>query len=183
VNNRILISWRPQLIVFILALAWAGADAADSDWVPKHEGWVTDTARALSNPDRQRLAKMLSQFQEDTHHQLAVLTVPSIFGEPIETFSLRVINSWGLGYKRLNNGILVTLAMKEKMIRIEVGKGMERYISDATAKSIITTTMAPAFARGDFGGGLERGLDRLMEAARQYVIKPTDLPNDVGVQQ
>ena len=84
-------------------------------------------------------------------------------------------NSWGLGYRGLDNGILVSLAMKEHEVRIELGKGMERYISDAEMKSIIESTMTPEFAKGDFAGGLERGLDQLMEEARRFVVKPSDI--------
>jgi uncharacterized protein len=107
--------------------------------------------------------------------------VPTLSGESIETFSSRVANSWGVGYKNLDNGILVTLAMKEQAVRIELGKGMERYISDAKAKSIIESSMTPAFAKGDFAGGLESGLDKLMQEARRFVVKATDLPGGAVV--
>jgi uncharacterized protein len=165
-----------HLIAIILLLAWAVANGAEGKWVPKHEGWVNDTANVLSSPDRKRLSDMLSRYHQETHHQLAVLTVPTVSGESIEIFSLRVANSWGLGYKGLDNGILITLAMKERMVRIELGKGMQRYISDSTAQSIMDTSMTLAFAKGDFAGGLELGLNRLMEEGRSFVIKASDLP-------
>jgi len=157
--------------------ATAGAEA----WVPRHEGWVNDTANVLSEPDRRRLSDKLSHYHEETFHQLVVLIVPTLSGESIETFASRVANSWGVGYKGLNNGILVTLAMKEHGVRIELGKGLERYISDAKVKSIIESSMTPAFAKGDFAGGLERGLDQLMEEARRFVVKATDLPGGAVV--
>lgn len=144
--------------------------------VPQHEGWINDTANVLSVADRQRLSDILNQYHRETHHQLAVLTVPTLSGESIEAFSLRVANAWGLGYRRVDNGILVTLAMKERRVRIELGKDMERYISDATAQAIISTTMTRAFAKGDFAGGLEGGLNQLMEKARGFVVNASDLP-------
>src|SRR5208282_4066747 len=111
-------------------------------------------ANILRKSDQERLSDMLRKYQSETHHQVAVLTIPGLKGEAIETFSLRVANAWGLGLKHIDNGILVTLAMKEKMVRIELGKGMKRFISDADAKLIVDTEMTPAFAKGNFSLGL-----------------------------
>ncbi|MBU4010616.1 MAG: TPM domain-containing protein, partial [Proteobacteria bacterium] len=86
-------------------------------------------------------------------------------------FSLRVAKANGIGYKGYDNGILITLAVKEKKVRIELGKGMEPYISNSTAKMIIVTKMTPYFAKDDFATGLENGLNQLMEKAREFVIK------------
>ena len=143
---------------------------AGSKWVPKLEDRITDTANVLSEPDRKRLTEMLARYERETFHQIAVLTIPSLLGESIESFSLRVVNSWGIGHKDFDNGILVTLAMKERKIRIELGLGMEKYITNATAQLIIQNSMVPAFRKGDYAGGLESGLKQLMKEARKFVI-------------
>jgi uncharacterized protein len=176
VNYRALINSRLYWIAIILCCACAVAVGTEAKWVPKYEGWVNDTANVLSDPDRKRISDMLSRYHAETFHQLVVLTVPTLSGEGIEEFSLRVANSWQLGYKGLDNGILVTLAVKERAVRVELGKGMEHYISDATVKTIIDSSMTPAFAHGDFSGGFRRGLNRLMDEARHYVVKASDLP-------
>jgi uncharacterized protein len=67
------------------------------------------------------------------------------------------------------------MAMKERKVRIEVGLGMERCITNATAQSIITNTMVPAFRKEDYAGGLQAGLEQLMKEGRQFVITPADL--------
>jgi uncharacterized protein len=113
---------------------------------------------------------MLAVYEVETSHQFAVLTVPSLDGEPIESFSLRVANEWGLGQKGVDNGILITLAMRERSARIELGKGFVRYISDAKAKEIMDDSMIPAFAKGQFAEGIEGGLTRLMEEGRKFVV-------------
>jgi uncharacterized protein len=177
VNIRRLLTYRLQIVAFTLCCAASAIAGAQAQWVPSHQGWVNDTANVLSEPDRRRLSDKLSHYHEETFHQLMVLIVPSLSGESIETFSYRVANSWGVGYKGLDNGILVTLAMKERKVRIELGKGMRRYISDAKATSIIESAMTPAFAKGDFAGGLEHGLDQLMGEARRFVVKAADLPS------
>lgn len=111
---------------------------------------------------------MLGRYERETTHQIVVLLVPTLSGESIDSFSLRVANSWGLGQKGIDNGVLVTLAMKEKGIRIELGRAIEKVISNAAAQSIIQESMVPAFRKGDYAGGLQAGLDRLMKAGRKF---------------
>jgi uncharacterized protein len=64
------------------------------------------------------------------------------------------------------------MAMNEKLLRIELGTGMKKYISDATAQSIIHTSILPAFRKGDFAGGLHAGLQELMKEGRKFVVTP-----------
>jgi hypothetical protein len=78
------------------------------------EGWVNDAADVLSLKERRELSEILSACHYETHHQLVVLTIPSLSGEPLETYSLRVLNCWGLGYKGIDSGILVLLALSER---------------------------------------------------------------------
>jgi uncharacterized protein len=166
---------RVSVFTCIFALAAAlGADAIvalESDWVPKLSGWVNDTAGVLTVAEQERIAGTLEKYQRETHHQIAVLTVPSLGEERIEVFSLRTANALGLGNKGFDDGILVILAMKERRARIELGKGMQRFISDADAKKIMHTDMTPLFSKGDISGGLERGLERLMDEGRRFVVE------------
>jgi uncharacterized protein len=154
-----------------LALSFcAFAHAADYTSVPTLQGRVTDLANVLSVQDRERLSKMLAAYEQETQHQLAVLIVSALSGETIESFSLRVANTWKLGHKGVNNGILVTLAIMDRKTRIELGLGMEPYISNANASSIISRTMIPAFRRGDYAGGIDAGLIELMKEGRKFVV-------------
>jgi uncharacterized protein len=174
---------RITLLTSILALAAAigarGVVALESGWVPKLSGWVNDTAGVLTQAQQERLASTLEKYQQETqetHHQIAILIVPSLGEESIETFSLRTANAWGLGNKGFDDGILVTLAMKERTARIELGTGIQRFISDADAKRIIDTEMTPLFSNGDISGGLERGVERLMEQGRRFIVEIARAP-------
>jgi uncharacterized protein len=174
---------RITLLTSILALAAAigarGVVALESGWVPKLSGWVNDTAGVLTQAQQERLASTLEKYQQETqetHHQIAILIVPSLGEESIETLSLRTANAWGLGNKGFDDGILVTLAMKERTARIELGTGIQRFISDADAKRIIDTEMTPLFSNGDISGGLERGVERLMEQGRRFIVEIARAP-------
>ncbi|MES2821115.1 MAG: TPM domain-containing protein [Pseudomonadota bacterium] len=164
----------PTLLRFKLALAltWVAACmplAAQAE-TPRPTGRVTDLAGVLPVKDAQRLSQLLGDYERETTHQIAVLTVPSLGGESIETYALRVAQSWGLGHKGVNNGILVVLAPQDRQVRIELGLGFERHISNARGTEIIRQQMLPAFKEADYAGGLERGIEQLMQDGRGFVV-------------
>lgn len=159
------------LVVF--ALSWmlvAAMPAGAQTAIPAPDGRVTDAAHVLSRSDREALTALLSDYESETHHQIAVLTVPTVGTEALEVFSLRVANAWGIGLKGWNDGILVTISVRERGIRIDLGEGMERYISNSMARDIIDHDMMPAFRRGDIAGALHAGLLHLMLEGRAYKI-------------
>ena len=174
----------PRLSIILLAIlstycsfSVASTVAVGNLPIPRQVGWVNDYAGMLTPAEREDLSMMLEQYQQETHHQIAVLTMTSIGSEAIEFFSLRTANAWGLGYRGLDNGILVTLAVKERKARIELGRGMETYVSDADAADILATALLPEVAKGNYYAGLKAGLMRLMDKARAFVVSAHALPH------
>ncbi len=147
-----------------------GAAGAEKKWTPKLTDRVTDLAEIFKSEQISRLIKELAEYEQETMHEINVLTVRSLHGESIEAFSLRVGKRWGLGLLDYDNGILVTLAMSERKIRIELGKGMEKYISDETAGEIIQRDFVPFFRQSKYYEGVQAGLASLMKEARKYRI-------------
>ncbi|MEM7410199.1 MAG: TPM domain-containing protein [Myxococcota bacterium] len=138
--------------------------------MPRLEARVTDLADVLAPDAEARLASQLAALEQETSHQLAVLTVPSLEGEPIEEFALRVAEGWGLGRAGFDKGVLLVVAIAERRIRIEVGYGLEGAIPDVTAKRIISDGIRPLFRRGDMAGGITAGVNALDAAARGEVL-------------
>jgi len=166
---------RPLSLAFVaLLLHGCIGKVANAAEVPVHAGHVNDYANVLPTSERIELEKSLAAYEVETTHQVAVLTVPSLHGESIETLSLRVARAWGLGRKGLDNGVLVTLAHSEQAVRIELGTGMSKYVSDAAAQRILEETMLPAFRAGDLRGGLRQGIERLLELCRAYKVSKND---------
>lgn len=139
---------------------------------PRLDSWINDDANVLSGSERRRLSELLENYQRETNHQIVVLIIATLRNESIERFSHRVFKNVGIGRKGLNDGILVTVAIKEKKARIELGTGMARFISNTDAE-IIAGNFAPSFSRGDFAGGLERGLKELMKEGRRFTVRET----------
>ncbi len=141
----------------------SGAAALD---VPRLERRVTDRAALLDPPDENRLTATLELYQKDTAHQFALLTIPSLEGEVLEEYSIEVVEAWGLGSEKFDNGLLVLVARDDRKVRIEVGDGLEGVITDALSARIIREVIVPAFRARDFTGGLESAFDLLMQAGR-----------------
>ena len=92
---------------------------------------------------------------------MAVLTVASLDGEPIEDFSHRVAETWKLGDAKRDDGVLFLVARDDRKMRIEVGYGLEPTLTDIRTKRIQDDLVRPAFRSGDYGGGIEKGIDAI----------------------
>ena len=140
--------------------------------VPKLQQRVTDLAAVLQPQQRSNLEQELTAYEQRTGHQFAVLTVPTLAGDPLEDFSMRVAEAWKVGDKKRDDGLLVLLALQERKVRIEVGYGLEGVVTDAVAKRVISEHMAPEFREGDYAAGLLAGLQTLMKAAQGESLGP-----------
>lgn len=161
--------------VLALAIALAIIPArAFSLEVPAMRGPVNDLARVMTADERTALESYLVATSEQTGVQVAILTVESLEGEPIESYSLRVAEAWKLGQADKDNGALIVVAMEDRAIRIEVGYGLEESLTDAKCGLIIRSVIAPAFRRGEYGEGIA-------EAARNVVGIATENAEIVSV--
>jgi len=138
-------------LALLAALAWA----VD---VPYLSGRVVDDAEILSPAARERIAQSLKALEDRTTHQVAVLTVPTLDGESVEDFAVRVFEAWKLGQKGRDNGVLVVVVPQDRRMRIEVGYGLEGTLTDAQAARIIRERMTPAFREGDYDRGIGEGV-------------------------
>jgi len=136
-------------------LAPAPALAAD---VPFLTGRVTDNAEILSPATREKLTAALKAHEETAGNQIAVLTVPTINGDSIEEYAVKVFESWKLGRKGKDNGVLVVIVPQDRKMRIEVGYGLEGTLTDAASSRIIRNLMTPQFKAGNYDKGVEDGV-------------------------
>jgi uncharacterized protein len=137
---------------------------------------VVDTAGLLDAGWRRRLddlARSARARDDGRGVQLQYCIVPTLAGEPIEEFSIRVAEAWKLGTKGRDNGLLVTVAVKDRQFRIEVGGGLEGEIPDVLARRIGDQILRPAFRAGRFGEGL-------YDAGAQLLTLAGAAPEDVA---
>jgi uncharacterized protein len=147
--------------VLTLLLVAATSSALD---VPPLRARVNDLASVLPPEVEQRLELRLGAYEKKTGHQLAVLIINSLEGDPVEDFTLRVVEAWKLGKKDRDDGVLLLVALQDRRMRIEVGYGLEGDLPDALAGRIIRDIMAPALRRGDVAQGVTAGVEAIMAA-------------------
>lgn len=160
---------RALLAAALLALAPL-ARALD---VPYLSGRVVDEARLLDDAAAKDLNATLKAYEEKTGRQIAVLTLPSLEGEALEDFSIKVARTWKLGRKGANDGILILVARDDHKARIEVGYGLEGPLTDASAGRIIRDQMVPHFRADDYAGGLKAGVDAVLGTLEGSYTPPT----------
>src|SRR3989338_3221997 len=123
------------VLLFILAFSTASAWALE---VPaKPEGYVNDYAQLLSENSRSDLERTLAEFERATSNQIVVAIFPSLRGNSLEDFSIRLAEQWKIGTAKKDNGILLLVFRDDRQVRIEVGYGLEGALPDATADHLI----------------------------------------------
>ena len=151
--------------LFLLTPAWAAPK------FPALSGRVVDDANILSSQTKADLTGKLAALEQKTSRQLVVVTIPSLQGYDISDYGYQLGRAWGIGQKGLNNGILFIVAPTEHKTRIEVGYGLEPIITDAFSSVVNQTQVLPKFRAGDFNGGVEAGVDALIQ---QLSLDPSE---------
>jgi uncharacterized protein len=155
-----------SLLVAAVALSWTLVGLAETP-VPYLGGRVDDTAGMLSAGTIQALEATLKAHEDSTSNQVVVLTVPSLeAGETIEQFSIRVADTWKIGQKGKDNGVLLIVSRDDRKVRIEVGRGLEGALPDITCGQIIRHEIIPRFKAQDYDGGVTEGVNAILAAIK-----------------
>ncbi|TMU55463.1 TPM domain-containing protein [Flagellimonas algicola] len=128
--------------------------AAQQNYLELHQ-IVTDSARVFTSQEIEDLKSKLTNFESETSHQLVVLTIEELGNQTIEEYAFGTFNQNKLGQKDKDNGILIVFAKNDRQVRIEVGYGLEPYITDGVASRIIRNTMIPEFKEEDYFTGID----------------------------
>lgn len=138
------------LFAFFLMLPVAAQRA-----IPEHGAvWVHDEAGVLSGSAKAQLEALLQAHRDSTSNQIAIYIIPSLKGEDIDDYAVRVFEKWQLGQKGKDNGVLFLVAMEDRMMRIEVGFGLEGVLTDAMSSRINRNEVAPYFREGNYEAGI-----------------------------
>jgi uncharacterized protein len=136
-----------------LALFAALLSAADFTSL-QPQGYLSDFAGVVRNPaQRQAVESYLKRVEDATGAQIALVTVPSLDGEPIEDVANLLYRKWGIGQKKSNEGVLLLLAVRDRRSRLEVGYGLEPVLPDGSAGDILRA-MRPALRNNDYGAAM-----------------------------
>lgn len=142
-------------------------------------GFVNDFSQVLSSNQKLALEKKLADFEKETSSEIVVAIIPSLGGDTVENFAVKLFEDWGIGKKGKDNGVLILIAMQDRQMRIEVGYGLEGYLTDLQSHWIIDKIMKPAFQKGDYYQGIEAAIEKIMAATKGEKI-PEEKPGVPG---
>ena len=146
---------------------------------PPLERPIIDQTESLANEDIDRIAQLINAERQKKSFQIGVLMIPTLGSDDsLEEYSLKVARQWGVGDKKKSNGVLLLIAKNDRKMRIEVGNGMEGLLTDARASQIIRNTIAPKFRSGDYAGGVEAGVKRIVDAAEGRNLSDNDMDGE-----
>ena len=168
-----------RIVLLLLGLV-ASVQAQELQPVPRLQARVTDNAGLLPEARRTALEARLAAFERQKGTQVAVLTLASTAPEPIEAYSIRVVDAWRLGRSGVDDGVLFVIARDDRRMRIEVGRGLEGALPDARAKQIIADAVAPRFKAGDYPGGIEAGVESILALLSGEALPPPPAVDEGG---
>lgn len=179
---------RPILAVLLTIGIWTPAQAQTFPKLNKTH--VVDAANIIPPADESALDAKLAAYEKDTGRQMVVATISSLEGYPIEDYGYRLGRTWGIGSKDKDDGTLLIVAPNDRKVRIEVGYGLEPYMTDAYSSVIVNTQILPRFKAGDFVGGISAGTDAMIQqlkltpeeaAARLKAVEDTSSDEGGGI--
>jgi uncharacterized protein len=125
----------------------------------KPVGLVNDFAKVIPAEQSAAIGQKLLALNKSTGAEVAVATIPSLGGDTIENYAVKLFAEWQIGQKGKDNGVLILVAPGDHQARIEVGYGLEGTITDLQAGNIVNQVMVPAFKGGDYAGGISAAVD------------------------
>jgi uncharacterized protein len=125
---------------------------------------VVDQTGTLTSDQQAELAATIAVERSRSGNQLAVLMIPTLSGDALEDYSIRVARGWGIGEKGQDNGVLLLIVKNDRKLRIEVGYGLEGSLTDARASRIIRDRITPEFKQGRYYEGIQSGLTGIISA-------------------
>lgn len=156
---------------------------------PSYQGYVTDTASMLDGDTKTLLENKLQEYDQASTNQIAVVTIPSLQGESIEYYAVKLFEQWGIGQKGKDNGVLFLVSRDDRLMRIEVGYGLEGSLTDGAAGSIIRNIVTPKFKEANYSAGISEGVEAIIAELQDGTESKVDIAvgnnplRDLGGQQ
>lgn len=143
---------------------------------PVPSGYVNDFANLYSEQFKSGMELQLSDLSKSGSAEIAVVTVKSLEGIPIEEYAVKLFEKWKVGKKGVDNGLLLLIAKDDREVRIEVGYGLEPYITDGRAGDIIRNEMVGEFKNSKYEAGTQKAVGSLTKFILNQDVAPPSAP-------
>lgn len=147
---------------------------------PSFSGYVNDLGGLFSTDFKVNLESRLSNFEKVNGTEIAIVTIKSLEGTDIETYAVELFEKWKIGKKGRDNGLLLLISKDDRKIRIEVGYGLEQYITDGRAGEIIRNQISPEFKKENYEGGTLAAVEKIQKYISDKDIASASSPSNQG---
>ena len=156
------------LHVLLLPMLMQGSAQAQNGYPVYNDTRVNDFANLLSPPEVAELRELFGRLKEQQGIEAVVVTIQAMGDYPvgaqtIESFATGLFNTWGVGDRMKNNGVMILVAVKDRKVRIELGSGYDQSL-EQTMADVIQTRIIPCFKQNDYPGGILNGAKAVAEA-------------------
>ncbi len=141
---------------------------------------VNDFTATLTADQVQALENKLRAFKDSTSTEIAVVIIPTLNGNDIADFNVKLGRAWGVGGKEKNNGVILLVAKGDRKLNISTGYGVEGALPDITASHIISDIIRPNFRGEDYYRGIEEGTDAIIQAVKGEYAAPKNYGKSKG---
>ncbi|HHW00299.1 MAG TPA: TPM domain-containing protein [Clostridiaceae bacterium] len=146
--------------------------SADNYPSPTQEFFINDFADVLNYETEEKIYRLGKQLEDKTGAQVVLVTIDSLNGEDIDEYANKLFEKWGIGQKDVDNGILILFAKAERLLRIEVGYGLEGAVPDIKTAEIRENYIRPYTQYDDFDSGFYYGYAAVVnEVAKEYNVE------------
>ncbi|MEI7734526.1 MAG: TPM domain-containing protein, partial [Ferruginibacter sp.] len=139
---------------------------------PAKQVLVNDFTGTLTQEQKDALERKLVAFDDSTSNQIAVVIIPSLNGNDIADYNVRLFRAWKVGNKKTNNGVVLLIAKQDRKLNITTGYGLEGALPDITCKEIIDAIIVPQFKGNDYYRGIDKGVTAIMQAVKGEYVAP-----------
>lgn len=160
-----------KIIVFFVIILFFVSVFSNTE-IPKIKQRVTDLAGLLNAEEIGTLERMLKTYEDTTSNQIVILTLSDLEGYELNEFAAEVIKQNGIGQKDKNNGLLILVIKNSRQVRIEVGYGLEPFVTDLVSGQIIRNDIIPNFKKGNYFDGLAEAIKDIQKAiGGEFVVE------------
>ncbi|MBN2073024.1 MAG: TPM domain-containing protein [Actinobacteria bacterium] len=149
---------------------------------PEYTGFINDYTGTLSSGWLSKTRQLAKSLEEETTCEVGVAVIDSLGGIPIEEYAAELFEKWGIGKKDKDNGVLLIVAVSDRQLRIEVGYGLEPFITDLEAKAIIDEAIIPSFKQDEYGPGIYNGVASISNIIyKEWDTGPGSSPAEIAL--
>ena len=127
-------------------------------------GFVNDFENLIDRVDEISFTRLIQTHENKTTNQIAIVTLDTIYNnQKFDAYTLALANHWGVGQKDKDNGILIAVSKKYKKMRIQVGDGLLKKLTNKESQNIVDSIFVPQFKLENYAKGIENGLIRIIK--------------------